>query len=161
MYRAIDISRFVVQTFILHASFVRPLSEAGKLKLVSDTTALEFTVSQYLAAYAVPLANLGDQFKALRSSVSHRRGGLAVADTPCRFRPLLFLEDEQLTDPQQTGDVPVLVLLQHVLSRSSLPMPHQLHKWTERCVLPTCPPHAQAPDHRAALLTSTATMCDG
>lgn len=64
--RTIDLARFTVQTFLLHASLVHPIGESGKLKLTSDTTALEFAVNQYLAAQGLTLGNMGDQFKALR-----------------------------------------------------------------------------------------------
>ena len=65
-HRALDLARFTVQTFILHASVVKQLGESGKLKLTSDTTSLEFAISQYLSSHGLSLANMGDQFKALR-----------------------------------------------------------------------------------------------
>ncbi|BGP41947.1 hypothetical protein JCM10449v2_005944 [Rhodotorula kratochvilovae] len=114
---ALDLARFTVQTFLLHASLVHPLSEAGKLKLTSDTTALEFAVTQYLAGHGLPLSSMGDQFKALRA-----------------FRPLLFLDLSALADPPQTADVPTLILLQHLLARAgiaALPLPYEVHGWTE------------------------------
>ncbi|ORY73872.1 Golgi transport complex subunit 5-domain-containing protein [Leucosporidium creatinivorum] len=111
---ALDLARFTVQTFILHASIVKQLGESGKLKLTSDTTSLEFAVSQYLSSHGLSLASMGDQFKALRA-----------------FRPLLFLEDSALSSLTQTTDVPALILLHHILSRSSLPLPHQVHGWSE------------------------------
>ncbi|GAA5983475.1 hypothetical protein JCM11641_005821 [Rhodosporidiobolus odoratus] len=113
---ALDLARFTVQTFLLHASLVHPLGESGKLKLTSDTTALEFAVSQYLAAHGLQLAGMGDQFKALRA-----------------FRPLLFLDLASLSSPTQTSDIPNLILLHHILARSSpsLPLPYEQHGWTE------------------------------
>ncbi|GAA6004235.1 hypothetical protein JCM10207_002497 [Rhodosporidiobolus poonsookiae] len=113
---ALDLARFTVQTFLLHASLVHPLGEAGKLKLTSDVTALEFAVSQYLSAHGLQLAGMGDQFKALRA-----------------FRPLLFLDLAALAVPSQTADVPNLILLHHVLARASpaLPLPYEQHGWTE------------------------------
>ncbi|GAA6054047.1 hypothetical protein JCM3770_001338 [Rhodotorula araucariae] len=114
---ALDLARFTVQTFLLHASLVHPLSEAGKLKLTSDTTALEFAVTQYLAGHGLPLSSMGDQFKALRA-----------------FRPLLFLDLSALADPAQTADVPTLILLQHLVARagtSAIPLPYEVHGWTE------------------------------
>lgn len=47
------------------------------------------------------------------------------------FRPLLFLDNAQLSHSSNTSDVPTLILLHHILSRSCLPLPHQLHGWTE------------------------------
>ncbi|GAA5906439.1 hypothetical protein JCM8208_004660 [Rhodotorula glutinis] len=114
---ALDLARFTVQTFLLHASLVHPLSEAGKLKLTSDTTALEFAISQYLSGHGLALSSMGDQFKALRA-----------------FRPLLFLDLAALADPSQTGDVPTLILVQHLLARANvaaLPLPNVLHGRTE------------------------------
>ncbi|BGP18331.1 hypothetical protein JCM10213_008504 [Rhodosporidiobolus nylandii] len=113
---ALDLARFTVQTFLLHASLVHPLGESGKLKLTSDTTALEFAVSQYLAAHGLQLAGMGDQFKALRA-----------------FRPLLFLDFASLSAPSQTSDIPNLILLHHILARSSpaLPLPYEQHSWSE------------------------------
>ncbi|GAA5906661.1 hypothetical protein JCM5296_006448 [Sporobolomyces johnsonii] len=111
---ALDLARFTVQTFLLHASIVQPLGESGKLKLTSDVTSLEFAVSQYLAAQGLALSSMGDQFKALRA-----------------FRPLLFLDTPSLLVPSQTPDIPALILLHHLLSRSSLPLPHKQHGWSE------------------------------
>ncbi|GAA5999182.1 uncharacterized protein JCM10292_001650 [Rhodotorula paludigena] len=115
---ALDLARFTIQTFLLHASLVHPLSEAGKLKLTSDTTALEFAVTQYLAGHGLALSSMGDQFKAVRA-----------------FRPLLFLDLSSLGDPLKTSDVPTLILVHHVISRANLPnalpLPYELHGWTE------------------------------
>ncbi|KAM0751898.1 hypothetical protein T439DRAFT_325092 [Meredithblackwellia eburnea MCA 4105] len=112
---ALDLARFTVQTFVLHASIVRSLGESGKLKLTSDTTTLEFAISQYLSSHHLALSSMGDQFKALRA-----------------FRPLLFLTNDQLASPQHTNDVPTLILLHHILSRSdTLKLPHLVHGWTE------------------------------
>lgn len=52
-------------------------------------------------------------------------------DQSTAFRPLLFLDNAQLTLPTSTNDVPTLILLHHILSRSVLPLPHQTHGWTE------------------------------
>ena len=64
--RALDLARFTVQTFLLHASIVQPLGESGKLKLTQDTTSLEFSINHYLSGYDISLQDMGDQFKALR-----------------------------------------------------------------------------------------------
>lgn len=51
------------------------------------------------------------------------------------FRPLLFLDLSSLGDPLKTSDVPTLILVHHVLSRANLPnalpLPYELHGWTE------------------------------
>ena len=47
-------------------------------------------------------------------------------------RPLLFLETYFLKDSQQTTDVPVQVLLHHILVRAgSIPLPYEMHNWQE------------------------------
>ncbi|SCV73732.1 BQ2448_6162 [Microbotryum intermedium] len=120
---ALDLSRFIVQTFLLHASLITPLGESGKLKLVADTASLEFSVSAYLSSHALALAAMGDQFKALRA-----------------WRPLLFLPDKDLVERATTGDVPTLILLHHTLGRAAsicrdgriqVKLPHQVQGWTE------------------------------
>lgn len=60
-----------MQTYVLHASIVKPLGESGKLKLTADTTSLEFAISQYLSSHGLSLASMGDQFKALRGEWLH------------------------------------------------------------------------------------------
>lgn len=58
---------------------------------------------------------MGDQHLALRA-----------------FRPLLFLENDQLAKEERTGDIPILILLHHVISRSHrLKLPHFGRGWTE------------------------------
>lgn len=108
--RALDLARFAVQTYVLHASLVRSLSESGKLALTSDTTALEFAIASYLSSYSISLASLGDQHKALRA-----------------FRPLLFLDVEEVRQAETVKDVPVLILLHHLVGRSKgLKLPHEV-----------------------------------
>ena len=113
--RAIDISRFILQRFVFHASIVHPLGEAGKLKLTTDCTTLEFALSQLLGDFKVALSTLGRDYKALRA-----------------FRPLLFLDKPALGREDETRDVPAVVLLHHILVRTnSLPLPHELLGWQE------------------------------
>jgi len=111
---ALELAQLLLQNFLLHASIIKPISEAGKLKLTSDMTAMEFAVNQLLSDYKLSLAAAGDDFKALRA-----------------FRPLMFAETEQLTNPLQTAGIPSLILLHHVLVRSAIPLPHQHHGWSE------------------------------
>ena len=59
--------------FVRHVALVRPLSEAGKLRLARDMGELEFAVGQHL----MPMHALGDAYRALRA-----------------LRPLLFAETE-------------------------------------------------------------------
>ncbi|GAA5977892.1 hypothetical protein JCM10908_005134 [Rhodotorula pacifica] len=110
---ALDLARFIVQTFLLHASLLR-VGESGKLRVTNDTTTLEFAVTQYLSAHGLALNSMGDQFKAVRA-----------------FRPLLFRDLSDLGDASQTGDVPTLILLHHILARGGLALPHQVRNWSE------------------------------
>lgn len=145
-----------MQTFLLHASLLR-VGESGKLRLTNDTTTLEFAVTQYLSAHGLALNSMGDQFKAVRGGSPGSgfllpcslRGPearaqacslgcgsttallLGVARLCAAFRPLLFRELSSLGDSTQTGDVPTLILLHHVLARGGLALPHQVRGWSE------------------------------
>lgn len=46
-------------------------------------------------------------------------------------RPLLFLENSQLSSPEATSSLPPLIVLHHILVRSPIPLPHKLHGWQE------------------------------
>ena len=46
-------------------------------------------------------------------------------------RPLLFLNNEQLTSPVSTRGLRPLLVLHHILVRSPIPLPHALHGWQE------------------------------
>jgi len=139
VYRALDLARFTVQTFLLHASIVQPLGESGKLKLTQDTTSLEFSINQYLSGYDISLQDMGDQFKALRGKTpfSLSLEETSKTDLNCfldfvlAFRPLLFLDTRSLLDPKQTSSIPTLILLHHLISRSPIPLPHKHHRWTQ------------------------------
>lgn len=48
-----------------------------------------------------------------------------------KLRPMLFLETASLGDSQATSTVPVLPLVHHVIGRSPLRLPHQIHGWQE------------------------------
>jgi hypothetical protein len=48
-----------------------------------------------------------------------------------RFRPLLFLENRQLSSSEATANLPPLIVLHHILVRSPIPLPHKLHGWQE------------------------------
>ncbi|KAI8980400.1 Golgi transport complex subunit 5-domain-containing protein [Pilobolus umbonatus] len=120
-----EISKYILHVFIFQASMIRPLSESGKLKLAGDMAELEFTISQFLSEYGVRLEEVGDEYKALRA-----------------FRPLLFLDSSQLTAAHHTSGLSSLVLIHHLIVRSSqtLPLPHMVYdltreeymKWMDR-----------------------------
>lgn len=65
--RARQISRYILHVFIFQASIVRPLSEAGKLKLAGDMAELEFTISQFTSEYGGRIEEVGDEYRALRA----------------------------------------------------------------------------------------------
>lgn len=93
--------------FIRHASLVRPLSEAGKLRMARDMAELELAVGQNL----FPVEQLGSPYRALRA-----------------FRPVLFLETSQLDKSPLLQDLPPSVILHHLYSRG----PDELHSPLQR-----------------------------
>ncbi|CAO3693108.1 unnamed protein product [Rhizopus stolonifer] len=122
-----SIGQHILQVFIFQASLIRPLSEAGKLKLAGDMAELEFTISQFVSEYGTKMEQLGAAYKALRT-----------------FRPLLFLDSAQLTAAHHTSDLSKLILIHHLIVRSQsinkgLPLPntvydlsrHEYMKWMD------------------------------
>lgn len=72
--RILDLSRFIIRTFLLHASIARPLGENGKLKLTGDMTELEMGISSLLSTGqmqgqrgGLKIERVGDEYLALRS----------------------------------------------------------------------------------------------
>ncbi|KAK1261004.1 hypothetical protein QJS04_geneDACA018079 [Acorus gramineus] len=86
----------VLTLFIRHAALVRPLSEAGKLRLARDMAELELAVGQNL----FPVEQLGGPYRALRA-----------------FRPIIFLETAQLDGSPLLKELPPSVVLHHLYSR--------------------------------------------
>ncbi|KAI0071918.1 hypothetical protein K474DRAFT_1651800 [Panus rudis PR-1116 ss-1] len=115
----VSIVKYVIKTFVLHASIAKPLGESGKLQLTSDMTELEFALSAFMTdkgqnRSGFTMERVGDDYKALRA-----------------MRPLLFLENSALASPRQTSGLPPLIVLHHILVRSPIPLPHTLHGWAE------------------------------
>ncbi|CDZ96191.1 Predicted Golgi transport complex 1 protein [Phaffia rhodozyma] len=117
----VELVRYIIQTFVLHASIVSPLGESGKLRLTSDMTELEFSLGTFLLAAsgndrrnALKIQDIGEAYLCLRA-----------------FRPFLFLETCLLSDPARTVHLPALVVSHHILVRSPLSLPHQQHGWSE------------------------------
>ncbi|KAF8335774.1 Golgi transport complex subunit 5-domain-containing protein [Cantharellus anzutake] len=131
---SVNLIKYVIRTFVLHASLARPLGENGKLQMTSDMTEFEFALSAFLVAdestspakarnrnsmmkrAVTKLDSIGDEYKALRA-----------------MRPLLFLETPLLASPASTSGLPVVVVLHHIIVRSSapaLPLPNALHEWS-------------------------------
>ncbi|PWN33882.1 uncharacterized protein FA14DRAFT_161516 [Meira miltonrushii] len=116
----VKIAKHALYAFVANASLIRPLEEGGKLKLTSDMTELEFSISQLLAsAHQVtkPLSmnDCGTEFHALRS-----------------FRHLLFT-DVTKWDPVEElrAGLPPLAAAHHIIARSrSIALPNELHKWS-------------------------------
>ncbi|KAK4685489.1 conserved oligomeric Golgi complex subunit 5, partial [Tremellales sp. Uapishka_1] len=117
-----DLCRYIVKTFLLHASIASPLGESGKLKLTGDMTELEFALGSFLTTGQVQgqrggmrLEKIGEEYLALRS-----------------FRTLLFVQDiSSLANPVETVHLPPLIILHHLIVLSPLDLPHQVHKWSE------------------------------
>lgn len=64
--------KYVIKTFVLHASIAKPLGETGKLQLTSDMTELEFALSAFMTDKSQNKrgANwdaVGDDYRALRA----------------------------------------------------------------------------------------------
>ncbi|CAE6466205.1 unnamed protein product [Rhizoctonia solani] len=113
----INVAKNVIRTFVLNASIIKPLGEAGKLQLTSDMTELEFTLGSFVAdpsRRTSSLDILGDDYRVLRA-----------------LRPLLFLDTALLSSPDDTYSLPPLIILHHIIVRSPYPLPHTLHSWTE------------------------------
>ncbi|CAE6385210.1 unnamed protein product, partial [Rhizoctonia solani] len=116
-YRIISVAKNVIRTFVLNASIIKPLGEAGKLQLTSDMTEVEFTLGSFVAdpsRRTGSLDVLGDDYRVLRA-----------------LRPLLFLDTALLSSPDDTYSLPPLIILHHIIVRSPYPLPHTLHTWTE------------------------------
>eukprot|EP00898_Chlorokybus_atmophyticus_P001187 jgi/Chlat1/2069/Chrsp17S02540 len=92
--------------FVRHASLIRPLSEAGKLRLARDTAELELVVAQNI----YPVEKLGAPYRALRA-----------------FRPLIFLETHQLESSPLLQELPASAVLHHLFTRGpdELQSPHR------------------------------------
>ncbi|AFR97956.2 hypothetical protein C343_06110 [Cryptococcus neoformans C23] len=117
----LDLSKFIVRTFLLHASIARPMGESGALKLTGDMTELEMGVTNLLstgkvqgAKDNVKVEQVGDEYFALRT-----------------FRTLLFANLESLVNPVDTVHIPPLIVLHHIIVRSPLRLPHEVHGWSE------------------------------
>ncbi|KZT65969.1 hypothetical protein DAEQUDRAFT_813938 [Daedalea quercina L-15889] len=116
----IAIVKYVIKTFVLHASIAKPLAESGKLQLTSDMTELEFGLSAFMSdktqqgKRGTDWESVRDDYRALRA-----------------MRQLLFLDNAQLASPSHTAGLPPLLVLHHILVRSPIALPHTLHGWAE------------------------------
>lgn len=70
--RIISIVKYVIKTFVLHASIAKPLGESGKLQLTSDMTELEFGLSAFMLdktqqKRGADWESVGSDYRALRA----------------------------------------------------------------------------------------------
>ncbi|OJT15902.1 Conserved oligomeric Golgi complex subunit 5 [Trametes pubescens] len=112
--------RFVIKTFVLHASIAKPLGESGKLQLTSDMTELEFGLSAFMSDTKAQ-SKRGADWDAVGADYRALRG----------MRQLLFLDNAGLASPRHTAGLPPLIVLHHILVRSPITLPHALHGWAE------------------------------
>lgn len=91
--------------FVRHAALVRPLADAGRLRLARDIAELEAAIGDSLVA----AETVGAPAKALRA-----------------FKPLIFLETAKVPDSLLLHDLPSSAVLHHLLSRAppALRSPH-------------------------------------
>lgn len=87
----------VLLFWVRHAAMVRPLSESGKLQLISDMAELELVVGQSL----FPVEQLGSPYRALRA-----------------FKPLVFLETSEFASTPLLQELPPSVVLHHLYTRA-------------------------------------------
>ncbi|TYJ51902.1 hypothetical protein B9479_007503 [Cryptococcus floricola] len=117
----LELSKFIIRTFLLHGSIARPMGESGALKLTGDMTELEMSVTNLLNTGRVQgsrggarVESVGEEYQALRS-----------------FRTILFADLDTLADPVETVHIPPLIVLHHIIVRSPLRLPHEVHGWSE------------------------------
>ncbi|KAL5497180.1 hypothetical protein EMCRGX_G013605 [Ephydatia muelleri] len=105
----------VLELLVRHQCLVRPLGEAGKMRLTTDMTQVEVVLSPFCPK----IADIGQPYKMLRT-----------------MRRLLFLSSEHLlTETTGMGDtLPYSYALSYLFSRapSDLKSPHQLQGWSEQ-----------------------------
>ena len=70
--RIITIVKYVIRSFVLHASIAKPIGESGKLQLTSDMTELEFGLSAFMSdktqqKRGTDWESVGDDYRALRA----------------------------------------------------------------------------------------------
>lgn len=87
----------VLLFWVRHAAMVRPLSELGKLQLISDMAELELVVGQSL----FPVEQLGAPYRAFRA-----------------FKPLVFLESSEFASSPVLQELPPTVVLHHLYTRA-------------------------------------------
>ncbi|KAN0065089.1 hypothetical protein ACQY0O_001585 [Thecaphora frezii] len=133
--RALELSVYTLRLFLVHASLLSPLSEAGKLKLAADMTALEFALEQLLADMPALPVQAG-------SGAGGARLDVASCGAPWKavraFRPFLFLTTSEILkdgDQAHVAQLPAYVVAHHLLGRSqeaSHPWFYERKGWTRK-----------------------------
>lgn len=65
--------KYVIKTFILHASIAKPLGESGKLQLTTDMAELEFALNAFMTEKGQPSKSnknwerVGEDYRILRA----------------------------------------------------------------------------------------------
>lgn len=113
-----SIATRILDYFLRHASIIKPINENGKLKLASDITQIEFILNQWFLDCGLKIENeITAKTQALKA-----------------FKPLLFKDLNLLTDPYQTTQIPMTILIHHIFTRAPdvLMLPHKRFGWTEQ-----------------------------
>ena len=81
--RVLSLVKFVITTFVLHVSIVKPLGETGKLQLTTDMAEVEFGLSAFLIESPQEkrggnLEALGTDYKMLRGMRCVYKDGLCM-----------------------------------------------------------------------------------
>ncbi|KAL7749686.1 hypothetical protein RI367_004914 [Sorochytrium milnesiophthora] len=105
-----NLAKRVCNYFMRNVSIVRLLTDSAKSRMSNDIAQLERALNGLLSDQKLSLVDLGAPASALK-----------------QFRAALSLGWTELAQVQHTGDVPTIILLQHMFARqpASTPMPFQ------------------------------------
>jgi hypothetical protein len=108
-----NLSSRIIVYFVRSISLIRPLGEAGKLKVATDMAQMEYAIAPLKKAN-----QLGNAYQILRA-----------------FRPFMFQEIntiQNLENNQEINILPPSIVLHHLFSRASpsLKSPHVVQNWS-------------------------------
>lgn len=105
-----NLAEHIVVFFLRQVCLVRPLSDAGKLKIAADAVQLESAVSSI-----VPLKDISKAHRMLKS-----------------LRPLLFRDADKIQDSLESDVMLPSMILHHLFGRAPLELrsPHQCKGWS-------------------------------
>ncbi|EPQ25842.1 uncharacterized protein PFL1_06517 [Pseudozyma flocculosa PF-1] len=144
---ALGLARWTLRVFLLHASLLRPLSEAGKLKLTADMTALEFAIEQLVTDLPCPALDPGAPHRDEASAATKRGGRMDISSCGAvwkalrAFRSFLFLSTPEILDApqhdQRIAPIPKHLVAHHLLGRTestsiSFQWPYERKGWTRK-----------------------------